>query len=297
MIDVNEIKEGKEPIETKEWFANEFENSLVDLSKQPERPKPVISIGENIVGSKSYPNGIMTQGEMSAISAPSKSFKTYLKSHFAASFIKSHVDSYLTDIRGHREENECLIDLDTEQGKYWSWNTFNRTKLLAGMDVTNIYYPFKTRHLNPLDRVKFVDKLVTTNLIKKKPRLLFIDGVADLIQDSNDLVMSNEISEKIMTWTDVYGIHVCVIIHNAFNTTKPTGHLGSAIIKKAETVISLKPETEKDINGNEKKTGIVEANHLYSRGKPFESFRFKKHHTEDRLELIDLGYSEFSDAF
>lgn len=289
MIDLNELKEGKDGLEIKEWFATEFENSLVDLNKIPERPKPVVSIGEIRIGSKSYPNGIMTQGEMSAISAPSKSYKTYLKSHLAASFLRSHYDDYLNDIRGHRENDECLIDLDTEQGKYWSWNTFNRTKILTGKLQQNSYYPFKLRHLNPLDRVKFIDKVVNSNLIKGKPKLIFIDGVADLIQDSNDLVMSNEISERIMTWTDVYGIHVCVIIHNAFNTTKPTGHLGSAIIKKAETVISLKPEIEKDMNGNEKKTGIVEANHLYSRGKPFESFKFRKHDKEDRLELVNFG--------
>ena len=286
MIDLENILFGNDH-ENKEWFSEQYKKCLVDLNKTPEKPKPVISIGKHLYKGIYYHNPIMTAGEMSAISAPSKSYKTYIKSHFASAFLMNDCDFFLDDIRGHREDNDCLIDLDTEQGKFWSWNTFNRTKKLSKDINSDFYYPFRLRHLNPLDRCRFIDELLKSNIIKSKPKLIFIDGIADLIPDSNDLVMSNEIAEKVMTWTDVYNIHVSVIIHNAFGTTKATGHLGSAVIKKAETIINLIPEVEKDLNGNETKTGIVTANHMYSRGKPFQNFKFKRHNTEDRLELVD----------
>ncbi len=79
--------------------------------------------------------------------------------------------------------------------------------------------------------------------------------------------MSNFIAQKLLTWTDVYNIHICIIIHNAYNTLKPTGHLGSAVVKKAESVILLEPTDETK--------EIIKVRHLYSRGRAFEDFYFK----------------------
>lgn len=279
MIDL----EFKESESEQEWFIKEFKNSLVDLTKRPERPETVISIGTYNWNGKIYDNPVMTAGEMSAISAPSKSYKTYFVTHLASAFIKSSNCEYLNMIKGHRQQNDALICNDTEQGKYNAWWTFYRVKQMSGLDDIPFFYPFKLRHLSPKKRVTFIDNIIKSDITGYKPKLIFIDGVADLIEDTNDLVMSNEISEKIMTWTDVYNCHVCVVIHNAFNTVKPTGHLGSAIIKKAESVINLKPE----IDENGKKTGIVNVNHQYSRKAPFEDFKFRKAVNADHLEIVD----------
>lgn len=296
MIDVNEIKEGKEGLETKEWFQEAYEKSIVDLSKKPLKPKPVITIGERKSGTQTFRNEVMTKGEISLISAPSKSFKTYLKSHFASAYLKNHYDEQLSDIRGHREENECLVDIDTEQGEFWGWNTFNRTKILSGIDVKDIYFPFRLRNLDCENRLKFIEKLLYSGNLKKKPSLVFIDGIADLLEDENDLKESKRVINKLMKWSDELNIHISGIIHNAFGSLKPTGHLGSVSVKKMESVFNLIPETQKDMQGNEETTGIVVAKHSYSRGSSFSNFKFKKHETEDRLELVHAG-EEYNDNF
>lgn len=266
----------------KSEFEKLYNSCFIDLNKKPKRPDPVITIGSKLWNGKSYPNEVMTIGEMSAISAPSKSYKTYLKSHFASAFLKNSFCNHISSIKGHRQDNWGCIDIDTEQGEFYAWNAFNRAKQLTGINEIPFYYPFKLRHLDPTQRVYFIDQLIKSGKLEHEPKLIFVDGIADLVDDSNDLVMSNEIATKVMQWTDIYKCHVCTIIHNAYGTKKPTGHLGSVVVKKAETVISLIPERDSE----EKPTGIVTAHHQYSRGASFEDFQFQRAKDADHLEEV-----------
>lgn len=258
-------KQGSDLLYDKDWFDRQFVECYVDLDKPVARPETIISIGEHTYKDNSYPTAVMTAGEFSVISAPSKSKKSYLKSQIASSYIGGKANSHFDNIKGHRKTDTIVIDCDTEQGKFNASNTFKRTRKITGESYPG-YYPFKMRHLSAEQRVAFMDRLLESEKFKDKVKLVFIDGVADLIEDSNDLVMSNFIAQKLLTWTDVYNIHVCVIIHNAYNTIKPTGHLGSAVVKKAESVILLEPtdETKK----------VIKVRHLYSRFREFEEFYF-----------------------
>lgn len=248
-----------------DWFNKEYVECFVNLDEPIERPETVLSIGEYHYKNETYPTPVMTAGEFSVISAPSKSKKSFLKSQFVAAYIGGKATNHFESIKGHRNEDYFIIDCDTEQSKFYAANTFKRVTKINGQAYKN-YLPFKMRHLTAEQRVAFIDNLLNSKDFKGKVKLLFIDGIADLIEDSNDLILSNYIAQKVMTWTDKYNIHVCVIIHNAYNTIKPTGHLGSAVVKKAESVILLEPtdETKK----------VIQVRHLYSRGRAFESFYF-----------------------
>lgn len=266
MIDLLEApEEGKNLLYDNEWFDRQFVECYVDLDKKIARPETIISIGEHSYKGQNYPTAVMTAGEFSVISAPSKSKKSYLKSQIASSYIGGKANNHFENIKGHRKDDAIVVDCDTEQGKFNASNTFKRTRKITGQSYGG-YYPFKMRHLSAEQRVAFMDRLLESEKFRDKVKLVFIDGVADLIEDSNDLVMSNYIAQKLLTWTDVYNIHVCVIIHNAYNTIKPTGHLGSAVVKKAESVILLEPtdETKK----------VIKVRHLYSRFREFEDFYF-----------------------
>ena len=112
--------------------------------------------------------------------------------------------------------------------------------------------------------------------------MVFIDGIADLMNDVNNLEWSNQIVHKLIKWADQYKIHICTIIHVAYGVTKATGHLGSAVTKKAETVFLLKPdENNKD---------IVEVLPQYTRGYPFEAFKFMV----DSSDFTIYPYDEFT---
>lgn len=269
-IDKIDIKEeGEKQLYDKDWFNREFENSFVDLNKKVERPETLISIGSHSYGGNVYPTTIMSAGEFSVITAPSKSKKSFIKSFFSAVYAGGNTEKFFPEIKGHRKEDVYIVDCDTEQSKYYSHFTFQRTQKISGHPY-KYYLPFKLRHLTPEQRVAFIDHLLKHPKYKGKVKLVFIDGIADLIDDTNDLVMSNYIAGKLLQWTDVLNIHVNVIIHNVYGSKKPTGHLGSAVVKKAETVIQLEQADE-----NDDLREIIKVTNPYSRGRSFDPFFFK----------------------
>ena len=96
--------------------------------------------------------------------------------------------------------------------------------------------------------------------------VLVIDGVADLVSDVNNIEESNMVVGKIMKWTEMYQVHIITVIHTNHGSNKPTGHLGSALEKKAETQIQL----EKD----EENPDIINVRCKASRSKSFDDFSF-----------------------
>lgn len=252
-------------VEGRDSFRMNYMKYRVNLDEDTPRPETLISIGEHSYKGKSYPNDVLTAGEFSVISAPSKTRKSFFKSALVACFIGGDTIKYFPNMRSHREGNMGIIDVDTEQSDFYAQRTFRRIPEMTGILYDN-YHAFRLRSLSPNERLYFIDDLLKSGKVKN-PRLMFIDGVADLIDDTNDLIMSNEVATMLLRWTEVYGIHICVVIHNAYGTSKPTGHLGSAITKKAETVFML----SRDGDEFDSPTKVV---HLYSRGMPFEDFRF-----------------------
>ena len=74
--------------------------------------------------------------------------------------------------------------------------------------------------------------------------MVIIDGVADLCADANSISESSELVQKLMEWSSVFNCHIINVIHQNFGSAKlGTGHLGSFLEKKAETVISLEANT------------------------------------------------------
>jgi len=289
---IEKITKDTEVTQSAEWFEKQYQHAYIDLNQKPKKPEGLIAIGTKNHLGKTENNWIMTKGELSVISAPSKSFKSTLKSHLAAVFFKGFDDQF-PDFKGNRKQNDSVIDVDTEQGSYYSWWTFHRTKRLChGLDISNHYFPFKLRHLLAEERVDFIDMAIKSNRVKK-PALVFIDGIADLVWDTNDLLKSNEVVNKIMQWTDLLNIHVCVIIHNAYGSKKPTGHTGSSATKKCESLLSLAKLDEENDNEN-----IYKVSQPYSRGAGFKDFYFKYNPTKGCLyEVDDLGTEKDDIAF
>jgi hypothetical protein len=128
------------------------------------------------------------------------------------------------------------------------------------------YMPFGLKRLDDDEMLQLIDGIVQK--YKGKIGMMFIDGVADLCFNTNDLVKSKKVLHKIMEWTN-YGIHVCNVIHKTFEKDKATGHLGTFIQKKCETTIFLS-STDKD---DFKSPVLVKQKD--SRGIPFDDFYFE----------------------
>jgi hypothetical protein len=130
------------------------------------------------------------------------------------------------------------------------------------------YLPFAMRSKTPTERVQFMDALLEDPRYKGKIKFISIDGIADLVENTNDIIMSADIAQKVLKWTDVYGVHLHTVIHKLMNVNKPTGHLGSYVLKKAESVMFLSNVDEENKNSN------ILVNQKYSRGINFDDFYF-----------------------
>lgn len=248
-------------------YQKTFDSCIIDLDKPIEQPPIVMGIGYSDYKGQSYLNPTFTKGEMSAIIAPQKSKKTFFKTALASCYIGGNSSHYFPNIKSTRKSDEDLyvLDFDTEQGQYYTQRAGNRVQEMVGAKYPN-YLAFGTKKLSDVDRVNLIDAIVNDPKYKGKIGIIFIDGVADLCENTNDIERSKAVIEKVMKWNE--GTHICNVIHKTFDKDKATGHLGSTIQKKCETSIFLRV-TDKD-----NKNSPVEVKQVDSRGAPFDTFYF-----------------------
>jgi hypothetical protein len=191
-------------------------------------------------------------------------------------YIGGDANLLFPNIKSHREKDFGIADFDTEQGKYYTQRTFRRVQEMVGGKLYENYKGFATRHKSSSERLFMIDACLKNQkrYFTDDIKLLSIDGIADLVENTNDIVMSKEASDYILKWTYEYNLHITTIIHKSALTGKPLGHLGTYILKKAETVINL--EANED--------GSITVNNPYSRGYTFDDFAFEIN--EDALPYL-----------
>lgn len=260
-------------------FHNIYESSFIDVTKKIEHPPVAISMGIHTIGKNSYPTPFGTYGNFSCIVGASKSKKTFLKSLIVSSFIGGKSNLYTSTIKGHRDRECFVIDIDTEQSSWHAQNVFKRVMRTSGMDNYEFYKPFALRAYDPKQRLEFVEWLIYESDMKDNIGLISIDGLADLVDDFNDLKESQKVINKVMKWTDDKQFHLTTVLHSNYGSSKAVGHIGSSMLKKAETVCSVLSDGE-----------VVRASFTHTRGFPIEDFSYKVN--SDGIPYIIGEYSD-----
>jgi hypothetical protein len=248
---------------TKVNFHNIYESAFVDVKKKIEFPPVAISMGTYNYNGKQFPIPFGTYGNFSCIVGASKSKKTFLKSLIMASYIGGNSNQYGGIIKNHRERDMFVIDIDTEQSAFDAQRVFKRTMKMVGCEDYEFYKPFALRPYDPKQRLEFIEWLIYESDMRENIGLVGIDGLADLVDDFNDLKESQKAIQKVMTWTADKNLHLTTILHSNYGSAKAVGHIGSSMLKKAETVCSV-------VNTD----GIVTATFTHTRGFPIESFSY-----------------------
>lgn len=242
---------------------NIYKTSFIDVTKKIEYPPVAISIGTHKMGSKDFPIPFGTYGNFSCIVGPSKSKKTFLKSLITAAYIGGKTSNYTSSIKSHRDRECFIIDIDTEMGSFNAQSAFKRVMKLVGVDNYEFYKPFALRPYEPKERLQFIEWLIYESEMKDNIGWISIDGLADLVNDFNDLKESQAVIQKVMKWTDDKQFHLTTILHSNFGTNKAVGHIGSSMLKKAETVCQVGPEGD-----------AIKAHFSHTRGFPIEDFYY-----------------------
>lgn len=240
-----------------------YRECRIDLDKTVERPPIAMGIGHHTYMGEQYLNPTFTYGEMSAIVAPKKSKKTFLKTALVASYIGGNATRHFPSIISRRTGEKHILDIDTEQGEFYAQAAAKRVERMVGHRYKN-YHPFTTKGKTGEYRVNLIDALVRDY---KDVGLLVIDGIADLCPNFNNVDKSYEAINKLMEWSKM-GIHIIGVIHKTYEKEKARGHLGTLFQEKIETSIFLK-NTDKD-----KFNAPIEVRNEDSRGAPFKTFYF-----------------------
>lgn len=244
---------------------NIFNECLVDLDRELQPLDTLVYFGFN---DRNKRCSVLTRGEYSCIVASAKTKKSFCKSLVTASYIGGRTNEYTDHIKGNRRTDGYIIDLDTEQGKYYAQNTFKRVERLVGNRYQN-YKPLETRSKSIKERLALIEWVVTESEFAGKIDMILVDGVADLVYNTNDIEEGAKLAESMLKWTSK-GIHMCLIIHKAGNNDKARGHLGTAITIKAESIIFM--DRILDDQGNLLERNTVKVRCGYVRGLDFEDF-------------------------
>ena len=244
-------------------FKEMLNNALIDPSEEL-KPQPIaISIGNSIYKGLEYPIPFGSYGDFSCIVGASKSKKTFFKSMIEAGYIGGKSNIYNPSIKGHDSQDKFVISFDTEQSQYHTQRVQRRVLELVGANY-ELYKTFSLRAYSPKERFDFIDWIVFESDFKNNIGLMSIDGYVDLVTDFNSLEQSTGLTEKLLQWTAKGKMHCTGILHKNFGTSKPVGHVGSSVLKKAETVVFIEKNEEKTIAKCE-----------YSRNQSFEDITFQ----------------------
>tara|TARA_R100000951_G_scaffold32121_1_gene27432 strand:+ start:440 stop:1276 length:837 start_codon:yes stop_codon:yes gene_type:complete len=220
------------------------EDCYVDPKEKVDYPPVALSFGEKVIRYKSgdviVPIPLASFGNLSVITAPPKTKKTFFVSLLASVFLSGQ-NLYGGDLKGHRGDGH-LLHVDTEQSKWHCAKVFSRPYDMDSSIKSEKYHTFGLRSINHKMRIEFIEHYLRNKI--DKPSLVIIDGIADLCADANSISESSQLVQKLMEWSSVFNCHIINVIHQNFGSAKlGTGHLGSFLEKKAETVISLEANT------------------------------------------------------
>jgi hypothetical protein len=240
-----------------------FKDSLIDPAEEIKQQPIALSIGESNYKGISYPIPFGSYGDFSCIVGASKSRKTFFKSMIEAAFIGGKSNIYNPSIKGHNAEKKFVLSFDTEQSHFHTQRVQRRVLELIGGNC-EFYKTFGLRSYTPKERFDFIDWVVFESEFKNNIGLMSIDGFVDLVTDFNSLEQATGLTEKLLNWTAKGKMHCTGILHKNFGTAKPVGHVGSSVLKKAETVVFVEKD-EDDIT-------VVKCE--YSRNQPFKEIKF-----------------------
>ncbi len=254
------IKGNSEPILD---FKQILKESLIDPAEEIKQQPIALSIGESIYKGNSYPIPFGSYGDFSCIVGASKSRKTFFKSMVEAAYIGGRSNIYNPSIKGHNNEKKFVLSFDTEQSHFHAQRVQRRVLELIGGNC-DYYKTFGLRGYTPKERFDFIDWVVFESEFKNNIGLMSIDGFVDLVTDFNSLEQSTGLTEKLLNWTAKGKMHCTGILHKNFGTAKPVGHVGSSVLKKAETVVFV-DKGDDDVT-------VVKCE--YSRNQPFKEIKF-----------------------
>ena len=235
---------------------NTIKPHLLDASTSIPEPIPVIS---------RYGSIIASEGNISAVVGAAKSKKTFLCTALVGAMLRPSGTSAF----GITPSQSLVLWVDTEQSASHTQRVIKRIHRMANMPEDKPYDKLVTltlREVEPKERFSILKDAIAYY----KPRLVVIDGISDLMYNSNCIEESDSVVGELMALSTEYNCHIMNVLHTNPNSDKARGHIGSTLQRKVETMIYVRKVGERS---------VVEPQ--YCRNEEFAPFAF--HITEEGL--------------
>ena len=253
--------------ETRERLANPVQETIIERKKREyvinpdvDYPDPeyVIEIG----GTPTLP-----KGNLIALSAKWKNGKTFLCDVLTAVFLGSE---RFAGCRTLFSQGKVSF-YDTEQAES---DTSRIRKVIDAMTPEGRRHDYDVYCLRPLNidptsedsdeitRYEFISQTIAHD----KPDLVFIDGIADLLYNYNDVIESQRLVNRLAALANKHNCAMVVVMHQnkGQRDKNMKGHLGTMLNQKCSDVFSV-----------EKCGGIFVVSNTISRHQPCGDFVFK----------------------
>lgn len=76
------------------------------------------------------------------------------------------------------------------------------------------------------------------------PDFVMLDGAADLMDDPNNIEQAAEVQQLLMSCSKLYNCHISTVVHCNPGNDKARGHLGSNLMRKCETAVTVVAQGE-----------------------------------------------------
>lgn len=214
-------------LENKKLFVPNWEN-------KPAKREPILFV--NGVGILTF------QNVSCIIAAPGVGKSSICESICSAVIGTEGIDTLGLTISS--EVTRCLY-LDNERTDEDVWNSFNRAHKRAQTQGKTIKDKvIDIVGLRMVAGLKERKETIEALISEGNYNLVIIDGAGDLVNDTNSLVEAIECRVWFRELTSKYKISILTTLHPNKGTITPRGHIGSEIMREAESVLGVVLEGE-----------------------------------------------------
>lgn len=227
----NKINAIGKALEPQRKQTGELDEHEIDLSK--EYPEPRFTLKLSGIGT-------MPRGDIQAVKAKSKNGKSFLCSVFIASLFGCKTFNFESE-----ESQPVVLYFDTEQNERNTAKLARRVHTLLEWNTQENHKGFHVYTLRTMDtpeRLPFIDETI----VRRKPTVAFIDGIADLIENFNDVEQSTDLINHLMKLSADNDCCICCVLHTnkAKDDSGMKGHLGTMLLQKASDVFEVKKDND-----------------------------------------------------
>lgn len=205
-----------------------------------EEPTPQFTFMSDGIGSAPI-------GDIVAIKAKSKNGKTFLAAILAAAILGAKFDNIGPEPK--IQDKSKILFFDTEQIRSNTQALLQRILILSGWgeEHPERLRVYSLREMPIFERIRYIERKID----KIRPTAVFIDGLADLTFDFNDIEQSQDVIIKITQLASMMNCTIFFILHTNKNDNNMKGHLGTLAVQKCSDVFYVEKDEDSFFNVTE----------------------------------------------